>query len=201
MHLDSIVTEISLLSIMLRFLLNIAVLFVLVRLIYYRYSKKPVYLFSFFLMGIIIFFICSFLETVNIEVGIALGLFAIFSILRFRTINYTVKDMTYVFTVIGVSVINAYANIPPPILGAIATNLVIIAAVYILEKFMEKNGMTSIIIIYNKPKFLNPKSENDLMKDLADYTGHKTEKYKIRKMDIKKGTAEIEVYYKNKGMQ
>ncbi len=101
---------------MIRFAINLLVIFILVGLIYYRFTGKKEYVFSFFLMGIIIFLLCALLQTVNIQLGMALGLFAIFSILRFRTVNFSAKEMTYIFVVIGVSVINSQANIPPPVI-------------------------------------------------------------------------------------
>jgi hypothetical protein len=193
---NSIVTEISLISIMMRFVLNMTVLFIIIRLIYYRTTKKEEYLFSFFILGIIIFLICAFLETVDIKLGMALGLFAVFSILRFRTVNYNVKDMTYTFAVIGVSVINSYANIPPPIIGAISTNLIVVLAVYLLENFLRKYGLNSMVVIYYKLELLNPKSKQDLLKDLSLQTGQNITKFTIRKIDIGKGHAEVEVYFK-----
>jgi len=77
-------------------------------------------------------------RTVNIQLGMALGLFAVFAILRFRTVNYTAKDMTYIFTVIGVSVINSQANISPSLLGALLVNSIIIITAIILELFLKK---------------------------------------------------------------
>jgi hypothetical protein len=195
MSLDSLAVENSLLSILIRFFTNLIVLFILIRIIYYKYSKKEEYVFSFFLMGIIIFLICSLLETVDIQLGMALGLFAIFAILRFRTVNYTVKDMTYIFTVIGISVINSQANIPPPLIGAIVVNAIIIIAAYILEIFLNKRTHISIVIIYNNLELLKPGLKKDLIKDLSVQTGQNVEKVIIRKMDITKKTAELEVFF------
>ncbi len=176
MSFISIANEDTLLSIMIRFGINFLVLFILVRLIYYRYSKKEEFLFSFFLMGIIIFFICAILETVDIQLGMALGLFAIFAILRFRTVTYTVKDITYIFTIIGISVINSQANVPPPLVGAIVINSIILITVFLLEIFLKKRALNSLIIIYYKIDLLNPVYRKELLKDLSDQTGENIEK-------------------------
>jgi hypothetical protein len=197
MDFNTLAKELSLFSIFLRFLLNVGVLFVLIRLLYYRYTKKVDYLFSFFILGIVIFLICVFLGTISINLGLGLGLFAIFSILRFRTVSYTVKDMTYMFTVIGISVINAYANIPPALIGALGTNLTILAAIFILEMFLKKNGLNSLIVIYNNPELIAHGSGQDLLKDLSSHTGHTIEKVNILKIDIRKGNAEVEVFYRD----
>jgi hypothetical protein len=196
MSLSSIASENTFLSIMIRFFINLGVLFIIIRLIYYRYSKKESYLFSFFLMGIMIFLICSILETLEIQMGMALGLFALFSILRFRTINYSVKEMTYTFTIIGISVINSQAHIPPPLIGAITINSIVILGIYILECYIHKKAFSSFIMIYNKLELLHPGLKQDLLKDLSLQTGYNIEKVKIEKVDIGKGTAEIEIFFR-----
>jgi hypothetical protein len=196
MSFETIALDSTFLSIMIRFFVNLFVLFILIRVIYYKFTRKEEYLFSFFLMGIIIFLLCSLLGTVNIQLGMALGLFAVFAILRFRTVNYTAKDMTYIFTVIGVSVINSQANIPPPVAGAIIVNSIIIITAIILELFLRRKALTSVNIIFNKPELLNPKLREDLLKDLSSPTGLDIKKVRIRKIDIGKSYAELEVFYK-----
>jgi hypothetical protein len=198
MLFNSIVNESTLLSIMVRFLINLVVLFILIRLIYYKYSKKESYLFSFFLMGIMIFLIVSILETIKLQTGMALGLFAMFAILRFRTVNYSPKDMTYIFIIIGISVINSQAHVQPPIIGALSVNSIIILTTYLLEVYIHKKSMSSFIIIFYKLELLNPTLNQDLLKDLSLQTGQNIEKVKIHKVDIGKGNAEIEVYFKDK---
>ena len=195
MSFISLVFEVPLVNILVRFSINMLVIFVLVRLIYYRFSDKAEYLFSFILMGIIIFFVCSILKTVDIQLGMALGLFAIFSILRFRTVTYTVKDITYFFTVIGISVINSLANIPPPVIGAVLVNAIILLAAYILEKNYQKNVHDSLILIYNKPEMLAPTLRKELLQDLSAITGQDVHSVKIHKINVGNGNAEVEVFF------
>jgi len=198
MSLDSLAVETTLLSVIIRFFTNLIVLFILIRVIYYKYSKKEEYVFSFFLMGIIIFLLCSLLETVDIKLGMALGLFAVFAILRFRTVNYTVKDMTYTFTIIGISVVNSQANIPPPVAGAIIFNSIIIITAFLLEIFLLKKTHASMIINYHKPELLKPSFKKELIKDLSDETGQQIDKVIIRKMDVGKKNAELEIFFMDK---
>jgi hypothetical protein len=200
MSINTLSLDQTLSGILLRFVVNIVVLFILIRIIYYKYSRKEELLFSFFMMGIMIFLIVSLLETVEIQVGMALGLFAIFAILRFRTKSFSAKDMTYIFTIIGISVINSQANIPPPVLGAIVINTIILVAAFILEIYLQKRTFSSNIIIYNKIKLLDPDSRKDLLKELSAHTGQKIEKVNIRKIIIGKGNAEIEVFFKEKNI-
>ena len=96
MSFESIAFENTLPGIMLRFSVNLLILFILIRFIYYRFTKKEEYVFSLFMMGIIIFLLSSLLGTVNIKLGMALGLFAIFAIHRIKTINYSKKNKTNV---------------------------------------------------------------------------------------------------------
>jgi Ca2+/Na+ antiporter len=147
-------------------------------------------------MGVMIFLISSILGSIEIQIGMALGLFAIFAILRIRTVQYTVKDITYMFVVIGISVINSQANIPPPVLGAILINISVLMFTYLLELFLLKNNLEELTIIYNKPELLKPGLNKELLKDLSRLTGQNIEKVKIIKVNIKKKNAEIEVYFK-----
>ncbi|NMC42198.1 MAG: DUF4956 domain-containing protein [Bacteroidales bacterium] len=196
MFFNNLATEFSLLSILVRFAFNLAVLFVLIFLIYYRYSKKEEYLFSYILIGVVIFLISSLLNTVNIQLGLALGLFAVFAILRFRTVNYSAKDMTYVFTVIGISVINSQANIPPPLIGAVIVNSLILAITFGLEIFLKKNSLSSFTVNYRKTELLKPVMRTELLRDLSDITGRNIVRVTIKEIDTGKGSAELEVFFR-----
>lgn len=197
MVLSKVISEGTLLSIIIRFFVNLFVLFILIRLIYYKFTKKEEYVFSFFLVGIIIFLIVSLLVTVDIKIGMALGLFAVFGILRFRTINFTTKDMTYFFTVIGISIVNSQANVPPPVVGAIVVNSIIILTALILEISLKKQTLTSYIITFKKPELLLPSARAELIKELSAHTGLKIENVIIRKFDVTKGSAELEIFFRD----
>jgi hypothetical protein len=186
----------SLWNLLIRFLVNLGVLFILVGVIYYKFSRKEEYLFSLFLMGVMIFLICSILGSKDLGMGMAIGLFAIFAIIRFRTVSYSVKDITYVFIIIGISVTNSQANIPPHILGAAIVNLSILLITYLLEIYLQKKNLNKIMIIYYKLELLKPGRDKDLLKDLCRQTGQNIVKVIIQKVDIGRSNAELEVYYK-----
>jgi hypothetical protein len=139
----------------------------------------------------------SLLQTVTIQLGMALGLFAIFGILRFRTVNFTAKDMTYFFVVIGISIINSQANIPPPIIGAIVINSIMIISALLLELFLRKDAFTPVVIVFRKPELLVPEMRKELLKELSEKTGQQIEKIIIRKIDINKGNVELEGYFRD----
>lgn len=198
MSFESIANETTLLNIMIRFAVNLLVLFILIRFIYYRFTRKEEYVFSLFMMGIIIFLLISLLGTVNIQLGMALGLFAIFAILRFKTVNYTAKDMTYVFTVIGVSIINSQANIPPPVIGALVVNTTILVSAVILELFLKKRALSTMTVNFSKPELLRPERRKQLLEELSAQTGQEIVKISVRKIDVNKGSIELEAFYADK---
>ncbi len=187
----------SFLGIMWRFVINLVFLFILVRVIYFRYTKKEKFLFTFFLMGIMTFFICSILRSVYVEIGMAVGLFAIFGILRLRTRNFSIKDMGYTFTTIGISVINSLKLLKFPLLGVLIINLIIIATAYILEEFLVKNKSETHSIIYENLNLLKPDKKEKLLKDIASLTGKVILRIKIRRIDYKRKVALLDIYYKD----
>ena len=153
--------------------------------------------FQFVLIGNMIFMICSIMNTLDMPMGVALGLFAIFAIIRFRTVQYTVRDITYVFTIIGVSVINSQANIAPPIISAAVINLSTLILTLLLEIFLRNNQIQTLSITYNKTELLKPDSRKELLNDLSLQTGQNIERVIIKKIDLGKGNADLEVFYRS----
>ncbi len=185
------------LGIMFRFGINLIVLFILVRVVYFRYSRKEMFLFAFFLMGIMIFFIGSMLNAVFLEIGMAVGLFAIFTILRLRTTNVNIKDMAYMFTTIGISIINSLKLVGFPMLGVLIINGLIIFSAYILEEFLLKNTLETHTIVYKNLDMLKQTKKQRLLKDLSELTGKDVIKAKITRVDYKSEIAQIDIFYKD----
>jgi len=123
---------------LIRFLVDVITLFVLIRLIYFRFAQKKEFSFVLFLMGIMIFLMCVLLQHADISMGAGFGLFALFSVLRFRTKNLDFRPMAYLFTAIGISAINALGTFYDPIRGPILINGVILLSVLLLEISMPK---------------------------------------------------------------
>jgi hypothetical protein len=194
--MENLYNSMTLGGILIRFVMNLVFLFILIQLLYFRYSKKEKFLFTFFLIGITVFFICSMLKDIKIEIGIGLGLFAIFQILRFRTRNFSVKDMAYIFTTIGISVINSI-NVPDfSIIGFIIINVIIVTAVFVLEEHLQKNSFSKYSIYYGNLGLLKPGSNSKLIKDLSSRTGLEIIKVKILNIDFTKEVAHLEIYFK-----
>ena len=186
-------------SVMLHLLVTLLVLFIVIRLIYYRYSMNERRVFSFFQMGIMIFLVCILLKSVEIQLGIALGLFAIFAILRFRSRNLSMRDMTYFFTVIGISVINAMATFYNPVRGMIVINLIIILSTFILEVFFNKRAYDTATLIYDRLELLAPDKIQELLSDISSRSSKKVEKVEIKKIDLIKRNAELEISFRSTG--
>jgi hypothetical protein len=184
-------------SVLLQLLVTLLVLFIVIRLIYYRYSRNERRVFSFFQMGIMIFLVCILLKTVEIQLGIALGLFAIFAILRFRSRNLSMRDMTYFFTVIGVSVINAMATFYNPVRGMIVINSIIILSTFILEIFFNKRAYDTATLIYDRLELLAPEKIQELLSDISSRSCKKVEKVEIKKIDLIKRNAELEISFRS----
>jgi Domain of unknown function (DUF4956) len=184
-------------GILLRFTINTIFLVILIRGVYFRYSKKEKFLFTFFLMGITVFFITSMLKSVFIEFGMAVGLFAIFAILRFRTRNFGLKDMAYIFTTIGISVINSLKLVGFPVLGVIIFNIIIVVSAILLEEFACKNSTVTHTIIYEDLELLKSAKKQKILKEISALAGKEVIRIRIRKIDFKEKVAEIDISYKD----
>lgn len=184
-------------GILLRFFINTVFLIILIRFVYFRYSKKEKFLFTFFMMGITVFFITSMLKSVFIEFGMAVGLFAIFAILRFRTRNFSLKDMAYIFTTIGLSVINSLKLVGFPVLGVVLFNIIIILSAIILEEFTARNNTTNLSIIFSDIELLKTAKKQKILKELSDLTGREIQRFRIREINYRKNEAVIDISYRD----
>lgn len=190
-------SALSVWGILMRFGVNLFFLFILIRLIYFRYSKKEKFLFTFFLIGITVYFICAMLRKVEINVGIGLGLFAIFGILRFRTRNFSTKDMAYIFATIGLSVVNSLSMVDFPFYGFLIINVIIVLSALTLEEFLRKNSFSSHCIVYDDINLLKPGNRNKLLKDISGKTGLEIRRVRVIKVDFKRNVADLEIYFKD----
>ncbi len=175
--------------------INFFFTFIIVRGIYYPISKRKDYLFSFFMLSIIIFVLCFILKGKNLDTGMALGLFAIFGIIRYRTNPIPIKEMTYLFMVIGLSVINALAKKGVSIAEILFANLVCVAITYGLEKIWFIRHESVKLIVYEKIDLIKPDKHNELKADLEERTGLVISRFEIGKIDFLRDTAQIRVHY------
>lgn len=179
----------------LRFVLNMAVVTSIVRLIYYKATKRRDYLFTYILISATIFLLCFLLDNVKLELGFALGLFAIFGIIRYRTQQIPIREMTYLFLVIGLSVINALASKKTSYAELIFTNGALIFIAYVLERLSSLKHESRKVINYEKIELIKPANRAELLADLEERTGLVINRVEIGRIDFLRDMAKIYVYY------
>ena len=181
------------------FLTNFAVVFIVTRCFYFPKSHRRDYFFTFLLMSIATFLLLSTLNDVKLKSGIALGLFAIFSIIRFRTESMPVREMTYLFVIIAASVINAmYGQVGGP---TVLCDVFIIVAVAFCElmRSIHKNVIATKLIAYDRIDLVKPEKRDEMLNDLHDRIGLEIKDVEVGHLDFLKDTAMLKVYYVNEG--
>jgi hypothetical protein len=186
----------SLVELLVKFAYHLVILLIIVRWLYYSQAKRKDYLFSYILIGSVVFLLCYTLVNVNLQLGFALGLFAIFGIIRYRTRQIQIKEMTYLFLVIGVSVINALAHSQISYMELLLTNILIIGLTWALEKAWLSRHETSKIIEYEKIEFIREENRDKLISDLEERTGIKNiNRVEIGPVNFITDTVRIRIYY------
>ena len=180
---------------LIRFSINLFFLIIIIRYMYYRTTRRRDYLFTYFMISIIVFFLCFTLKKFELDLGMALGLFAIFGIIRYRTDTVEIKEMTYLFIVIGVSVINALANKKMSYAELMMANFAVLVALYLLERVVFIKHELCKDIIYENVNNIKPENHKALLEDLEARTGLKINRFKIGEVDYLKDTARITVFF------
>ena len=178
-----------------KFRINFIFLIVIVRLIYYKIKDDKDYVFTFIMFNILTFFICFLLRKVPMQMGFALGLFAVFGILRYRTEAIPIRQMTYLFIVIGISMINALSNKSISIFELLFTNGLITLITYLIDSVWFQSIEESKIILYEKIELIKPENQEEMIKDLRQRTGLPIHSFKVNKIDFLRDTASIEIFY------
>lgn len=183
----------------LRFGINIIVIFVLVRWLYYSTTRRKDYLFTYILISSVVFLLCYLLESVSLQIGFALGLFAIFGIIRYRTNPMPIKEMTYLFLVIGVSVINALTA-GTNLVEILFANIAVILITFGLEKVWLLRHTSSKAIVYEKINLIVPEKYDEMIADLQERTGiAEIKKVEIGAINFLKDTCRMIIYYEEEG--
>lgn len=165
---------------------------------YARNAKERKTIFSFLSVGFIVFLMCFLLSNVKLQIGFALGLFAIFGILRYRTDAIQIKEMTYLFVVIGISVVNALSNKEVSYSELLLTNSAIIFGLW-LRKILNLKQEFSVVVIYERIENFRTKDEQFILADLSARTGIPVKRYRINRINFLKDSAEIIIFYEVNG--
>jgi len=182
-------------ELLVRFGLNLLVTIFIVVGLYAKSSKRKDFYFTYIAISIVIFLLCFLLESVKIELGFALGLFAIFGIIRYRTDAIPIKEMTYLFVVIAISVINALANKKISYAELITTNLLVMGGLYILEKILNLRQEISQRIVYEKIENMHADKKEELMADLVARTGINIKRIEVDRIDFLRDVAIIYIFF------
>lgn len=181
-------------SLVFRFIFNLVISVIVIRGIYYPKTQRRDFLFTFLLIGQVIFLMCFVLESVKLQVGFALGLFAVFGIIRYRTMSIPIKEMTYLFIIIGVSVINSLANKKVSYTELLFANGMIVAIAWIVEKLKIENAGTAIVI-FEKIELVCPEKEAELIAELEKRMGVSIAKVEVLRLDYQKDIARLQVFF------
>ena len=174
---------------------NLGIVILIVRYIYYPVTKNKDYLFTYLLISLTVFLLCVLLDSVKLQLGFALGLFAIFGIIRYRTDPIPIKEMTYLFLVIGISVVNALANKKISYAELVFANLLIVFVTYGMERIWLLRHESRKNIIYEKIELIKPERREELIEDLKERTGIDIIRVEIRRIDFLRDVANIRIFY------
>lgn len=179
--------------IIIRLLLNILALYILVFQVYFRNHKRTEMYFTFLSFNTVIFFLSLILQTASLTAGAGFGLFAIFSLLRYRTEGMSAVDMTYLFLSIAIGLICAVAQISFPYLAGIIAAILFLTAIFESRWLYKKE--TSQLIQYDKITLIKESLRNELIADLRERTGLDITRVEIFETDFIKDSCKIKVYY------
>lgn len=181
-----------------RFAFNLITTFLVV-VLYARISRRKEFYFSYFAISVAIFLLVYILENVELKLGFALGLFAIFGIIRYRTDPIPPKEMTYLFVIIAVSVINALSKNYIGYFELSLVNLLLVGTLWVLEKALMLRQEDSLVVVYEIIENLHKDKEEELLADLRKRTGIKIKRYRIKKIDFLRDVAQITIFFDVKG--
>jgi hypothetical protein len=177
------------------FLFNLLVALLIVRFIYYPSTRNKAYVFTFLAFNTIIFFVLTFLASIEISVGVGVGLFAIFSILRYRTDPIPIREMTYLFIISALPLINAAGANGSYWLQLGIANVAVVAILLLLEKGWGFTYEASKQIVYEKIELIVPERRAELLADLEARTGLVIKRLVVGKVDFLHDVANLKVYY------
>jgi hypothetical protein len=168
---------------------------ILIRFLYYAKTKRKDYLFTYYLIGTITFFLCFGLKKLDIDTGMGLGLFAIFGIIRYRTDAIEIKEMTYLFLIIGLSVVNALASNQLSIAEMALINVFMVVLTYVLEFLWLMKHETRKTINYERIDLITPDKASEMKGDIEGRTGLSINRFEIGKIDFLNDTAQVRIFY------
>jgi hypothetical protein len=182
----------------LRFFYNFGIIYFIARVLYFRVSRREDYFFTYLMVGSIVFIICNLLDAATFHIGFAFGLFAVFAIIRYRTAPIPIREMTYLFVVIGLSVKNALVSTEVGLFRALFADSIIILITWAAQSLLIRRKMIRKTIVYKNMELLRPDRYEDLLQDLSAMSGFPIEKALIGRVDYVKGNARVRIFFYEK---
>ena len=183
-----------------RLLIDLFSVFILVRFIYYPIYGHREFFFMFVIFNLIIFLISFLLNKVELSMGAAFGLFAVFSMLRYRTENISIKDMTYLFLSIAIGLVCAVTKVKGAsdnyeYIFLFGVNIAVLAITYLLESksFMKKETIKTIV--YENIDLIQSDKKEELLADIRKRTGINVHRVSVQQINFLKDSAQIKIYY------
>lgn len=183
------------LSFLLDFGFNFLAALIIVRFVYYPSTHNKRYVFTFLAFNTVIYFVLSFMTSIEIGVGVGFGLFAIFSILRYRTDPIPIREMTYLFIIAALPVMNSASSNGEIWPQLVAANVIIIAIMWVLEREWGFRYESSKQIVYEKIDLIRPDRRAELIADLENRTGLNIKRISIGKISFLRDTADVKIFY------
>lgn len=187
-------------NIFIRFSFNLFIAFVIIKLIYHRDDKGNDFVFTYFMFNTLIFFFAYILGNLDINMAFGFGLFAVFAILRYRTDPIPIKEMTYLFIVITIGVINALSGNQVVFIELLFANVTIVLLTFLLERHwvnnLPDNGLSSKTVVYNNMEMIKPENHQALIDELAQKTGLSIVSCKIGRLNFVENQVNVKLYYK-----
>ena len=180
-----------------RFSFNLFIAFIIIKLIYHRNHKGNDFVFTYFMFNSLIFFFAYILGNLDVNIAFGFGLFAVFAILRYRTNPIPIKEMTYLFIVITIGVINALSKNETAYAEVLFANAAIVILTFVLEKYWESNILYSKTLVYNDLVNLRPENRQLLLQDLIEKTGLDIISCKVGRINLIDNRSNIKIYYKD----
>ena len=185
---------------LIKFWYTVAIVFIMVRFLYYANKGKKEYLFTCTLIAAIISLICILISQVELSLGFAIGIFALFGIIRFRTTSISPREMTYIFLSAGIAAKNTLAPQDMEFYKILASDVSLLLLAGLLEYFLFREKFSTKIMVYNNLKLIHPDKRHELIQDLNQRYGiSEIEKIKVGKIDIVKKSVRLLVYFKDTG--
>lgn len=180
---------------LLGFLVNFVVGLIIVRFIYYPRTKDKRFVFTYLTFSTVIYFVVSLMANITIGIGVGFGLFAIFRIVRYRTEPIPVREMTYLFVLMSLPVMNSSGMLQTAWPQLLIANAVIALVLWLLEKEWGFEYQLPRHVVYEKIELIQPSRQAEMVADLEARTGRKVERVEVGKIDFLKDTADLQVYF------